>query len=225
MSRKVRRQLREAITSISHPYSRPASRTRRAEDIITPEGSPQSTPRSTTAELPMIHEPTPVRFAGVVEPSPTRSPPERDIRTDLPTLASPSTSKGKAPFEPFHIKLCTTNDHPRHPLIFWAVKGQEVRGYTILWTGHHIYSKPEGGEQFAVYPLQHSQVHKDVWYEVAWDDKNAEFFAFADATVRFPEITLAKRKESPEGGDDTTKFTGDLTTALREAAAQVLPDP
>jgi Retrotransposon gag protein len=97
--------------------------------------------------------------------------------------------------------------------------------YTILWTGHHIYSKPEGGEQFAVYPLQHSQVHKDVWYEVAWDNKNAEFFAFADATVRFPEITLAKRKESPEEGDDTTKFTGDLTTALREAVAQVLPDP
>jgi Retrotransposon gag protein len=64
-----------------------------------------------------------------------------------------------------------------------------------------------------------------VWYEVAWDNKKAEFFAFADATVRFPEITLAKRGESPEEGDDTTKFTGDLTTALREAAAQVLPDP
>jgi hypothetical protein len=78
MSRKARRQLREAITSISHPYLRPASRTHRAEDIITPEGSPKSTPRSTTVELPVIHEPTPVRFAGVVEPSPDHSPPECD---------------------------------------------------------------------------------------------------------------------------------------------------
>jgi hypothetical protein len=40
MSRKAQRQLREAITSISHPYSYPTSHTHRAEDIITPEGSP-----------------------------------------------------------------------------------------------------------------------------------------------------------------------------------------
>jgi hypothetical protein len=78
MSRKARRQLREAITSISHPYLHPASRTRRAKDIVTPEVSPQSTPHSTPAELPVIHEPTPVRFAGIVDPSPTRSLPERD---------------------------------------------------------------------------------------------------------------------------------------------------
>jgi hypothetical protein len=78
MSRKARRQLREAITSISHPYSRPASCTQRVEDIVTPEVSPQSTPRSTPAELPVIHEPTPVCFAGIVDPSLTRSLPERD---------------------------------------------------------------------------------------------------------------------------------------------------
>jgi hypothetical protein len=81
MSRKAQRQLREAITSISHPYSRPASRTRRAEDIITLEGSSQSTPRSTPAELPVIHEPTPVYFTGIVDPSLTHSSPEHDNYT------------------------------------------------------------------------------------------------------------------------------------------------
>jgi hypothetical protein len=211
--------------SISHPYLRPVSCTRRAEDIITLEGSPQFTPHSVPAELPVIHELMPVCFTGIVDPSPTCSSPGHDIRTDLPILASPSTSKGKAPFEPFPIKLCATNDHPKHPLIFWAHEGQQVRGYTIPWTGHHIYTRPEGGEQFAIYHLQHSQVHKDMWYEVAWDDKKSRFFVFADATVRFPEITIAKREDLPEEGDDTTKFTGDLTAALREAAVQVLSDP
>jgi hypothetical protein len=76
MSRKAQRQLREAIISISYPYSRPTSCTHRAEDIITPEGSPQSTPHSIPLELPIIHEPTPVCFAGVVEPSPTCSLPK-----------------------------------------------------------------------------------------------------------------------------------------------------
>jgi hypothetical protein len=166
----------------------------------------------------------PVHFAGIVDPSLTCSSPECDIRTDLPILASPSMSKGKAPFKPFPIKLCATNDHPKHLLIFWAYEGQQVQGYTIPWTGHHIYTRPKGGEQFAIYHLQHSQVHKDVWYKVAWDDKKSRFFMFADATVQFPEITIAKRKDLLEEGDNTTKFTGDLTTALREAAVQVLPD-
>jgi hypothetical protein len=57
-----------------------------------------------------------------------------------------------------------------------------------------------------------------MWYEVAWDNKKSKFFAFADATVQFPEITIAKREDLPEEGDNTTKFTGDLTAALREAA-------
>jgi hypothetical protein len=64
--------------SISYPYSHPASYTHRAEDIITPEGSSQSTSHSVPLELPVIHEPTPVCFAGVVEPSPTRSSPEHN---------------------------------------------------------------------------------------------------------------------------------------------------
>jgi hypothetical protein len=64
--------------SISHPYSHPTSHTHRAEDIITPEGSPQSTPHSVPLELPIIHEPTPVCFAGVVEPFSTRSLPEHN---------------------------------------------------------------------------------------------------------------------------------------------------
>jgi hypothetical protein len=78
MSRKAWRQLREAITSISHPYSHPISCTCRAEDIITPEGSPQSTPHSIPVELPVIHEPTPVHFIGIVDPSLTHSSPEHD---------------------------------------------------------------------------------------------------------------------------------------------------
>jgi hypothetical protein len=139
--------------SISHPYSCPTSCTCRAKDIITPEGSLQSTPCSTPAELPVIHEPTPVHFVGIIDPSLTCSLPECDIRTDLPILASPSMTKGKAPFEPFPIKLCATNNHPKHPLIFWAHKGQQVQGYTIPWTGHHIYTRPEGGEEFTIYHL------------------------------------------------------------------------
>jgi hypothetical protein len=64
-----------------------------------------------------------------------------------------------------------------------------------------------------------------VWYEVTWSNKNNEFFAFADTTIQFPEITIARREDLPEEKDNITWFTGDLTTALKEAALQVLPDP
>jgi hypothetical protein len=63
---------------VSYSTVRKKRDTCRAEDIITPEGSPQSTPHSTPVELPVIHEPTPVRFAGIVDPSPTHSSPERN---------------------------------------------------------------------------------------------------------------------------------------------------
>jgi hypothetical protein len=61
-----------------------------------------------------------------------------------------------------------------------------------------------------------------MWYEVAWDDNKSRFFTFADTTVQFPEITITKREDLPEEGDNTTKFTGDLTATLREAVVQVL---
>jgi hypothetical protein len=83
MSRKAQRQLREALTSISYPYLRPPSHTCRAEDIITLEGSPQSTPCSTPAELPVIHEPMPIHFTGIVDPSLTCSLPEYNIAPEF----------------------------------------------------------------------------------------------------------------------------------------------
>jgi hypothetical protein len=96
--------------SISCPYLRPASRTHRAEDIITPEGSPQSTPCSTPAELPVIHEPMPVCFAGIVDPSPTCSSPECDKvggSWDIDDMLGWTTMGGDiARFSLISLRLC-----------------------------------------------------------------------------------------------------------------------
>jgi hypothetical protein len=102
MSRKAQRQLREALTTISHLYMHPLSQACRAKDIITPEVSPQSTPRSVPAELPVIHKPTPIHFAGVINPSPVHLLPK--CNTYNPKLLDPK-------FPTLFHCLATTANH------------------------------------------------------------------------------------------------------------------